>query len=92
MKKDNIYITRDLASAAYIAYNGVKFAANYDKINRSWIFQDPVMCESLDLKLRNGEATVEVVKYESTRRNLLGMVRDAKSGESGSIDDLNGHQ
>lgn len=76
MKKDNVYMTRDLASATYIAYNGVKFAKNYDKANRSWIFQDPDVCEELDLKLRNGEASVEVIKYESVRRNLLGMVKD----------------
>lgn len=70
-------MTRDLASATYIAYNGVKFAKNYDKANRSWIFQDPDACEDLDLKLRNGEASVEVIKYESVRRNLLGMVKMA---------------
>ncbi len=81
MNKDNVYRTRDLASAVYIAYNGVKFAANYDIPSRSWVFQDPAKCEELDLKLRNGEAMVEVVKYESVRRNLLGMVKDAKAGE-----------
>lgn len=76
MKKDNVYMTRDLASATYIAYNGIKFAKNYDKAMRSWIFQDPDVCEELDLKLRNGEASVEVIKYESVRRNLLGMVKE----------------
>ena len=76
MKKDNVYMTRDLASATYIAYNGVKFAKNYDKANRSWIFQEPDACDDLDLKLRNGEALVEVIRYESVRRNLLGMVKE----------------
>jgi len=76
MKKDNVYMTRDLASATYIAYNGVKFAKSYDKVNRSWIFQEPDICEDLDLKLRNNEALVEVIKYESVRRNLLGMVKE----------------
>jgi uncharacterized protein YdaL len=84
MKRENVYMTRDLASAVYIAYNGVKFASNYDVPNRSWVFQDPKRCEELDLQLRNGEATVEVTKYESARRNLLGMVKDAKAGE-GSV-------
>jgi len=87
MKKDNVYMTRDLASATYIAYNGVKFAKNYDKANRSWIFQDPDVCEDLDLKLRNGEASVEVIKYESVRRNLLGMVK--MTGSEGGDDLLN---
>ena len=73
-----MYTTRDLASAAYIAYNGIKFAANYDPSIRSWIFQDPDRCKELDLQLRNGEATVEVTKYESYRRVLLGMVKQAK--------------
>jgi len=85
MRKDNVYMTRDLASATFIAYNGVKFAKNYDKANRSWIFQEPDMCEELDLKLRNGEALVEVIKYESVRRNLLGMVKDG----GGDITSLN---
>jgi len=80
MKKDNVYMTRDLASATYIAYNGIKFAKNYDKAIRSWIFQDPDVCEELDLKLRNGEAFVEVIKYESVRRNLLGMVKEGGDG------------
>ena len=53
MKKGNVYMTRDLASATYIAYSGIKFAKNYDKANRSWVFQDPDTCDELDLKLRN---------------------------------------
>jgi len=77
-------MTRDLASATYIAYSGIKFAKNYDKANRSWVFQDPDTCDELDLKLRNGEALVEVIKYESVRRNLLGMVKDG-GGDINSI-------
>ena len=75
MKLESVYTTRDLASATYIAYNGIKFAKPYDKTTRSWIFQDPEKCDQLDLELRNGEASVEVIKYESTRRLLLGMVK-----------------
>ena len=84
MRKDNIYITRDLASATYIAYNGIKFATPYNKISRSWVFSEPDRCEQLDLNLRNGEATVEVAKYESTRRILLGMVKNGALGKSGT--------
>jgi len=83
MKCDNVYMTRDLASATYIAYNGVKFAKPYDKVTRSWIFQDPDKCDQLDLELRNGEASVEVIRYESVRRNLLGMVKDGKEDNDG---------
>ena len=74
----SVYATRDLISATYIAYNGVKFADKYDEDTRSWIFEDPERCKQLDLQLRNGEAIIELNKYESTRRNLLGMVRDAR--------------
>jgi hypothetical protein len=84
MRKDDIYTTRDLASAAFIAYNGIKFAFPYDRTSRSWIFSEPDKCEELDLKLRNGEATVEVSKYESTRRILLGMVKNGAMGKSGT--------
>ena len=80
MNKNNesIFKTKDLISATYIAYSGVRLAHGYETETKSWVFQDPDICEQLDLKLRNGEASVEVIKYESTRRNLLGMVRDAK--------------
>ena len=75
MKLESFYNTRDLASATYIAYSGVKFSKPYDKTTRSWYFEDPEKCEKLDLELRNGESFVEVIKYESTRRLLLGMVK-----------------
>ena len=65
---------KDLVSATYIAYNGVKFATGYDQRSKSWVFQDPEKCKQLDLQLRNGETSVEVLRYESTRRMLLGMV------------------
>ena len=74
------FMTRDLASATWLAYNDVKFAQGYDKRNKSWIFENPEKCAELDLQLRNGGATAEILKYESTRRNLLGMVRDAGAG------------
>ena len=82
MSKNNFYTTSDLASAAFITYNGVKLAANYDKVNRSWVFQDPLKCAELDLLLRNGEASVEVMKYESSRRLLLGMVKQSRDADS----------
>ena len=83
--KDNsdTFSTRDLVAAAYIAYNGIKFATDYDQDSRSWLFQDPEKCKELNLTLRNGEATVEVVKYESIRRNLLGMTHNVGRGENG---------
>lgn len=83
--KDNseFFSTRDLVSASYIAYNGIKFADDYNHDSRSWLFQDPEKCKELNLTLRNGEAIVEVVKYESIRRNLLGMTRNVGGGEGG---------
>ena len=77
--KIDVYSVKDLMSATFIAYNGIKFADDYDSSTKSWIFENPDECKKLDLQLRNGDAEVEVIKYESTRRTLLGMVRDQKS-------------
>lgn len=74
--------TKDLMSAAYIYYTGIKLSSDsngYDKKTRSWIFLDPEKCRELDFTLRNREASVEVIKYESARRTLLGMAQE-KSG------------
>lgn len=76
MKDKEQFITKDLVSATFIAYNGIKFATGYDPEMRSWVFEEPEKCKELDLCLRNGESAVEVLKYESTRRTLLGMVRE----------------
>lgn len=88
MKEDidnmNTFSTRDLVAATFIAYNGIKFSDDYDQITRSWLFQEPDKCKELNLLLRNGEATVEVIKYESTRRNLLGMTRNTGRDDNGS--------
>lgn len=86
MNDQTSFYTRDLVSAAYIAYNGVKFAADYDIATKSWVFQDPEKCKELDLSLRNGEASVEVVKYESVRRNLLGMAKENEKGRTRASD------
>ena len=75
---ETIYATKDLASAAFISYTGVKFASDYDKDSKSWKFENPDKCKELDFKYRNGEALVEIVKYESVRRTLLGMVHESK--------------
>ena len=75
------FSTKDLVSATYIAYKGVKFASGYNSEIRSWVFEDPDRCLDLDFELRNGEASVEVNKYESLRRTLLGMVHDKKNGK-----------
>lgn len=75
---ENVYSTRDLVLATYLALKGVKLADGYDPETKSWIFKDQTLCEDLSLELRNGDALVEVLQYESTRRNLLGMVHDKK--------------
>lgn len=79
--KDDIFSTKDLVSATYISYNGVKFASEYDPTIKSWVFSDPDRCQELDFQLRNGEAKVEVVKWESTRRVLLGMANLARTNK-----------
>lgn len=78
MTENDVYTTRDLVLATYLKLNGVKLATGYDRDTKSWSFYDPIKCEELSLELRNGESQVEILKYESTRRNLLGMVYDKK--------------
>lgn len=73
-----IYTTRDLVLATFLKLNNIKLASGYDKSTQSWTFVDPQNCENLSLELRNGESSVEILKYESTRRNLLGMVHDRR--------------
>ena len=76
MNSKEIYSTRDLVLATYLKLNGVKLAAGYDVSTKSWNFGDPIRCNELSLDLRNGEAKVQILDYESTRRTLLGMVYD----------------
>ena len=78
-KLDELYSTRDLVLATYLALKGAKLAGGYEPATKSWIFKDLGLCEELALELRNGDSNVEVLAYESTRRNLLGMVHDKKA-------------
>jgi len=79
MKNDNIFSTKDLVSATYISYNGVKFSSpGYDLETKCWIFENPDKCQELDFELRNGDTTVEAIRWESTRRLLLGMANKNK--------------
>ena len=78
---DNSFSTKDLVSATFIAYNGIKFSSEYDLATKSWIFEDPEKCQELDFKLRNGESVVEVIKYEATRRALLGMANVSRNNK-----------
>jgi hypothetical protein len=79
IKSDELYSTRDLVLATYLALKGAKLAGGYELVTKSWVFKDPEICEDLSLELRNGDSSVEVLAYESTRRNLLGMVHDKKA-------------
>ncbi|HRZ18509.1 MAG TPA: hypothetical protein P5136_00390 [Methanofastidiosum sp.] len=81
MNHTDKFSTKDLVSATFIAYNGVKFASEYDLPTKSWIFEDPEKCQELDFKLRNGESQVEVIKYESVRRTLLGMANVSRNNK-----------
>ncbi len=79
MKKDNTFSTKDLVSATYISYNGIKFSSpGYDIETKCWIFDNPERCQELDFELRNSESKVEVIRYESVRRALLGMANVSK--------------
>lgn len=73
-----IYITKDLTLATYFSYNDVPLADTYDKETQSWKFDDYETCHQLSLDLRNRKTLVEPLKWEYTRRTLLGMVHDKK--------------
>jgi len=79
MKNEKTFATKDLVSATFISYNGVKFASEYDPSIKSWVFEDPEKCQELDFQLRNGNALVETIKYESCRRLLLGMANVSRN-------------
>lgn len=68
--------TKDLVLASFLKYNNVEFAKGYEHKTQSWVFKDPDKCKALSLQLHNGTTTVEVLRYESIRRNLLGMAHD----------------
>jgi len=72
------YDTKDLTLATYLLYNEVMLAESYDKDTQSWIFADIERCNTLSLTLRNKKSSVEPLKWEATRRTLLGMVHDKK--------------
>lgn len=72
------YDTKDLTLATFLSYNDVFLSEPYDKETQSWIFTDADRCNSLSLNLRNKKAMVEPLKWEATRRTLLGMVHDKR--------------
>ena len=74
--KMNEFKTKDLILAVYLKYNDIPLSAGYDKATKSWVFANVERCEQLALELHNSKAVVELIKYESLRRNLLGMVHD----------------
>ena len=78
MNSNEMFSTKDLVLASYIVYKGIKLAKGYDAETLMWYFEDPVSCEEAALELRNSETQVEVLHYETVRRNLLGMVYDKR--------------
>ena len=74
--KSSVFIIKDLPVAAYLAYKRIKMVAPWDSLTRSWAFDDTdLICQRLELEVRNGEALVSVLDYESARKNILSMVR-----------------
>ena len=75
---ETVYTTKDLAAAAFIKYNDIKMAMDddykgYNSATKCWLFSNPEKCKELDFLLRNGDAQVEVLKYENARKSLLTM-------------------
>jgi len=78
VKKKEIYSTKDLTLATYISYKDIPLALPYDISTQSWFFENYDVCVDLSLELRNKKSLVEPLKWEATRRTLLGMVHDKK--------------
>jgi len=76
MGDNGYFYTKDLVLASYLVYQGIKLSEGYISELKSWSFFDPEECKKFELDLRNGDAVVEVLKYESIRRTLLGMAKD----------------
>ena len=72
---NNEFKTKDLVLASYLLYNAIVLLG-YDQLSKSWIFENTDMCNKLTLDLHNSKSNVEVLRYESIRRNLLGMAHD----------------
>ena len=72
------YDTKDLLLATFLKYNKIKLAKDYDEASKSWIFEDVENCGELALQLKNNEASVDPMTFESCRRNLLSMVKKTR--------------
>ena len=77
MKTNNeIYKTKDLVVASYLAYRRIKMTDSWDAQTRTWSFDNvDGICERLELDVRNGEAKVAILDYETARKNVLSMVK-----------------
>ena len=78
MNNNDVFETRDLVLASYLKYKNINLKSGYNKDNSSWVFENPKKCEELSLSLKNNQASIEPLQYESCRRNLLGMVHDKR--------------
>jgi hypothetical protein len=76
---EEYYHTKDLTLATFVSYNEISLAAAYDRDSQSWTFENYDKCSQLSLDLRNKKTLVEPLKWEATRRTLLGMVHDKKT-------------
>lgn len=71
-----IFQTKDLVVATYLAYRKIKMTDSWDPSTRNWSFDDADgLCERLELDVRNGDAQVSVLEYEAARKNILSMVK-----------------
>lgn len=77
--KGEEFSTKDLLLSSFLRYSGMELCSGYDPNTKCWIFSDPEKCEELSIQLRNGNVSVEPLKFESCRRNLLGMTYDRKN-------------
>jgi hypothetical protein len=71
MKKDNVYLTKDLYEAAFLYANHLKFLGLEKEIDFYWfIFEDKERAEVLSNKYWQKEALINAKDYAEAIRSL----------------------
>ena len=69
------YSTCDLPLATFLRCSDVPLVREYNPATKEWSFDDEAKCKKLSLILSNNQAEVNVLQYESCRKQLLAMTK-----------------
>lgn len=71
MKKNNLYLTKDLSEAAFLYANNLKFCGLKRELNYFWfMFEDKEQAESLSNRYWQRTATINAKEYSEAIRSL----------------------